>query len=113
MRFLIRISGFALLISGIYFLGQNIIFTTNVYPYWFRGIAADISILALTIGVMMLVFFPIGMKQLGWIPVITGIILVFMSSRAILNPTSLWQFLISLFFMSSGYKMFVSGRLPL
>lgn len=113
MGFLIRIAGFALLISGIYFLGQNIILTTNVYPYWFRGIAADVSIIALTLGVMILAFFPIGMKQLGWIAITTGIVFVFISSRAILNPTSLWQFFLSLTFMLFGYKMFTSGRLPL
>ncbi|WP_353932669.1 hypothetical protein WJM97_08815 [Okeanomitos corallinicola TIOX110] len=113
MGFLLRILGFGLLILGIYFVGQNIIFTTNVYPYWWRGIAADTSILALSIGVMILIFFPRGMKELGWIPVVMGIILVFMSSRAILNPTSLWQFFLSLILMSGGYKMFITGRLPI
>jgi hypothetical protein len=113
MSFFIRIAGFALLISGIYFLGQNIIFTGHVYSYWWTGIAADISVLALTIGVMILVFFPSDMKQLGWIAIVTGIIFVFMSSRAILNPTSLWDFFLSILFLSSGYKMFISGRLPL
>lgn len=120
MSLLWRIIGFGLLILGIYFVGQNIIFTTNVYPYWWRGIAADISVLALTIGVMILIFFPRDMKNLGWIPifigiilVFIGIILVFMSSRAILNPTSLWQFFLSLIFMSGGYRMFITGRLPL
>jgi hypothetical protein len=112
MSFVLRIIGFGLLIIGIYLVGQNIIFTTNVYPYWWRGIAADTSILALTIGVMILIFFPSSMKNLGWIPIFTGIILVFMSSRAILSPMSLWQFFLSLIFMSGGYKMFISGRLP-
>ncbi|WP_413171718.1 hypothetical protein [Anabaena azotica] len=112
MGFLLRILGFGLLILGIYLVGQNIIFTTNVYPYWWRGIAADTSVLALTIGVMILIFFPRSMKNLGWIPVVMGIILVFMSSRAILNPTSLWQFFLSLVLMSGGYKMFITGRLP-
>ncbi|WP_242043083.1 hypothetical protein ACOWPH_16525 [Anabaena sp. PCC 7938] len=112
MGFLLRIFGFGLLILGIYLVGQNIIFTTNVYPYWWRGIAADTSILALTIGVMILIFFPRGMKELGWIPVVLGIILVFMSSRAILNPMSLWQFFLSLMLMLGGYKMFITGRLP-
>jgi hypothetical protein len=113
MSFLFRICGFGLLILGIYFVGQNIIFTTNVYPYWWRGIAADTSVLALTIGVMILIFFPRSMKNLGWIPIMTGIVLVFMSSRAILNPMSLWQFFLSLILMSGGYKMFITGRLPL
>jgi hypothetical protein len=112
MSFLLRIIGLGLLIMGIYMVGQNIMFTTNVSPYWWRGIAADTSVLALTIGVMILIFFPRGMKNLGWISIGTGIVFVFMSSRAILNPMSLWQFLLSLVLMSAGYKMFSSGRLP-
>lgn len=61
----------------------------------------------------MLIFFPRGMKELGWIPVVMGIILVFLSSRAILKPTTLWQFFLSLTLLSGGYKMFITGRLPL
>ncbi|WP_228371492.1 hypothetical protein [Trichormus azollae] len=61
---------------------------------------------------MILIFFPRSMKNLGWIPIVTGIILVFMSSRAVLNPISLWQFFLSLILMSGGYKMFISARLP-
>ena len=52
MGFLLRIVGFGLLILGIYLVGENIFFTTNVYPYWWRGISADISVLALTSGVL-------------------------------------------------------------
>ena len=98
MRFLMRIAGFGLLILGIYLVGKNIFFTTNVYPYWWRGIAADISVLALTLGVLMLVFFSESMKNLGWIAISVGIMAVFISSRAILSPTSLWQFFLSLIF---------------
>ncbi|AIE75419.1 hypothetical protein D082_28910 [Synechocystis sp. PCC 6714] len=97
--------------TGIYFLGNNIIFTTNVYPYFWRGIAADGSILALIAGVMMLVFLPAREKSWGWIPIIIGIVLVFLSSRAILNPTSLWQFLLSFASMAVGYKLVTKGRL--
>jgi hypothetical protein len=65
MRFLLRILGFGLLIWGIYFLGRNIVFTTNIHPYWWRGITADASVLALMSGVLMLIFFPRGAKNLG------------------------------------------------
>ena len=97
--------GLILMGVGIYFLGKNIIFTTNTFPYWWRGIAADGSILALISGVMMLVFLPAREKSWGWIPVGVGIVLVFFSSRAILNPTSLWQFLVSFASMAIGYKL--------
>jgi hypothetical protein len=113
MGFLLRLAGFGLMIFGIYVLGQNIVFTTNVSPYWWGGIAADASVLALMAGVLMLVFLPRGAKNLGWVPIIIGIVLVFLSSRAILNPTSLWQFLVSFAAMAGGYRLLVTGRLPL
>ncbi len=112
MGFLLRILGFGLLILGIYLVGKNIFFTTNVYPYWWRGISADISVLALTSGVLLLVFAPESIKNLGWTAVAVGIIAIFISSRAILNPTSLWQFFLSLICMASGYKMLTTGDSP-
>ncbi|MBD1212356.1 MAG: hypothetical protein H9534_06335 [Dolichospermum circinale Clear-D4] len=112
MSFLMRIAGFGLLMFGIYLVGQNIFFTTNIYPYWWRGISADISVLALTLGVLILVFCPKSMKNLGWIAISIGIMAVFISSRAILNPTSSWEFLLSLICITSGYKMFTTGYLP-
>lgn len=36
-----RLIGFGLLAIGFYFMGLNIYFTTNVHPYWWRGISAD------------------------------------------------------------------------
>ncbi|MGK7952100.1 MAG: hypothetical protein AB4368_25775 [Xenococcaceae cyanobacterium] len=37
--------------------------------------------------------------------------LIFFSSRAILNPTSLWQFCLSLASFVGGYQLFTTGRL--
>jgi hypothetical protein len=104
MRFFSYILGLALILLGIYFLGKNIIFTTQAYPWW-RGIAADLSVISLCIGVFALVFLPSSMKSLGWVAVAFGVVCVFASSRAILNPTSLWQFFLSLTAMGFGYKM--------
>jgi hypothetical protein len=112
MRFLLKFVGLGLLIWGIYILGQNIFFTTNASPYWWRGIAADISVIALMAGVLMLVFLPRGAKDLGWIPVIVGIVMVFVSSRAILNSTSLWQFFSSFALIAVGYRILTTGRMP-
>ncbi len=109
MSLFARLIGLILIGVGLYFLGNNIFFTTSVYPYWWRGIAADGSILALISGVMMLVFLPPHQKSWGWIPIFVGVVLVFVSSRAILNPTSLWQFLISFASMTVGYKLFSNG----
>lgn len=111
---MIRLIGIALMLVGIYFLGTNIIFTTNMSPYWWRGIAADASVLTLTAGVFSL-FILRGRfyKQLGWVLVITGIVCVFVSSRAVLNPTSLWQFFASLVSFSIGYQIFTTGDIDI
>ena len=113
MRILIKIIGFCLLLFSIYLLGHNILFTTNVHPYWWRGIAADASVLFLAIGVLSLVFFPDEFREIGWVSTAIGILSVFLSSRAILNPTSLWEFFLAFAVMAIGYKLFSTGRVPL
>jgi hypothetical protein len=112
MRTFLRLLGFGLLIFGIYFLGKDIIFTSHFYPWW-RGIAADGSILALMSGILMIIFFPKEIKNLGWISITIGIVLVFLSSRAILNPTSLWQFILSFSMIAGGYQLMITDQLPL
>lgn len=110
MRTITKIIGFGLLMLSIYLLGHNIFFTTNVSPYWWRGIAADASVLFLSIGVLSLVFLPREFKEIGWISTAVGILLIFASSRAILNPTSLWEFFLAFMVMAVGYKLFSTGR---
>jgi len=111
MRLILRLIGLALLLVGIYFLGQNIYFSTNPSPYWWRGVAADASILSLTIGVLLFFILPRSNKDLSIGAIALGILFVFASSRAILNPTSLWQFVISLASFVGGYQLFTTGRL--
>lgn len=112
MRFLIQLIGLALILLGVYFLGKNIFFTTNAYPYWWRGIAADTAIFLLFSGICLLVLMPLGaMKQLGWLFVIAGILCVFVSSRVVLNPTTLWQFFVAALSMMFGYRLFSTGRI--
>lgn len=113
MGSILKLIGFVVMLWGIYVLGQNIIFTTNPYPYWWRGVSADGSILALMAGILMLFFLPRGARTIGWVSIALGIVLVFMSSRAILNPVSLWQFFLSFSMMTGGYKMVTTGRIPL
>ena len=113
MRTFVKLIGFCLLMFSIYLLGHNILFTTNVSPYWWRGIAADASVLFLAIGVLSIVFLPSEFKEIGWVSTAIGILLVFMSSRAILNPTSLWEFFLAFMVMAIGYKLFSTGRVPL
>lgn len=111
MRLIIQLLGLALVIFGIYMLGQNIIFTTNPHPYFWRGIAADGSILALIAGLVMLVYLPRSQKNLGWIPLVIGIVLVFLSSNAVLTATTLWQFVVSFASITIGYQMLTTGRI--
>ncbi|MGL5939205.1 MAG: hypothetical protein ACRC2S_02275 [Waterburya sp.] len=113
MRLLARLIGLSLLLLGVYFLGQNIYFTNNVSPYWWRGVAADTSILFLTAGVLMFFVLPRGNKSLAGVAIAFGIIAVFLSSKAILQPTSLWQFVLSLASFVSGYQLFTTGRLDI
>jgi hypothetical protein len=113
MRLLARLLGLGLLLLGIYFLGKNIYFTNNLSPYWWRGVAADTSILFLTLGILLFFILPQSNKEFAWIAIAIGIIAVFLSSRAILQPTSLWQFVISLASFTGGYQLFTTGRLNL
>ncbi|MEL6813792.1 MAG: hypothetical protein AAFP03_03140 [Cyanobacteria bacterium J06598_3] len=113
MRAFIKLIGFCFLMWSVYLLGHNIFFTTNVSPYWWRGIAADASVICLAIGVLSLVFLPREFKEIGWVSTGLGILLVFVSIRAILNPTSLWEFFLAFGVMAIGYKMFSTGRVPM
>ncbi|WP_017293551.1 hypothetical protein [Geminocystis herdmanii] len=105
MKFIYQLIGIALMLLGIYLLGRNIIFTTNTSPYFWRGIAADVSIFSLTTGVIGLFMFPKTAKFFSWILIGFGVVFVIYSSRAILNPTSLWQFFLSIVSMVGGFKL--------
>ena len=100
-----RLLGFILIIAGIYFLGQNIIFATTFFPYGYRSLPAFGSVLSIIAGVITLVFFPRGTSNLGWIFLGIGIVLVFLSGGVILKPTSLWNFLVSFTALVVGYKL--------
>lgn len=100
-----RLLGIILIIAGIYFLGQNIIFAT----YYF-SIPALGSVLAIIAGIIALVFFPRETGNLGWILFSIGIVLVFISGGVILRPTSLWNFLVSFTALAVGYKLLNGSR---
>jgi len=105
-----KLAGLLLMLFGIYFLGQNIYYTTNPHPYWWRGVKADGSILSLTAGVAMLFLLPREGKILGTIAIILGVILVFLSGNVVLRPTTLWQFFVSISALTMGYKLFSGNR---
>jgi hypothetical protein len=105
MKFVFQLLGIGLMLLGVYFLGRNIIFTTNVSPYFWRGIAADLSVFSLTAGVIALFFLPQTAKFFGWVLIALGIVCVFLSSKAILAPTSLWQYFLSIVSITTGFKL--------
>lgn len=102
--------GIILLIAGIYFLGQNIIFATTYFPYYYRSLPAIGSVLSLIAGIIALIFFPRESGNLGWILLSIGVVLVFLSGGVILKPTSLWNFFVSFSALAIGYRLLNDGR---
>jgi hypothetical protein len=102
--------GIILLIAGIYFLGQNIIFATTYFPYYYRSLPATGSVLSLIAGIIALIFFRRESGNLGWILLGIGTVLVFLSGGVILKPTSLWNFFVSFSALAVGYRLLNDGR---
>jgi hypothetical protein len=105
------ILGLGLIIVSIYFLGQNIIFTTQNYYDWGHKISATGSVLCISAGVGALTFWRQQMGQFGWVLVAIGIVLVFLSGGVILRPTSLWTFFVAMLSFASGYQLLTKGRM--
>jgi hypothetical protein len=109
--FMTTILGLALIIVSIYFLGQNIVFTTQYYYDWWHKISATGSVLSILAGVGALTFWRQQLGQFGWILVAIGIVLVFLSGGVILRPTSLWTFFVAMLSFASGYQLLTKGRM--
>jgi hypothetical protein len=105
------ILGLSLIIVSIYFLGQNIMFTTHAYYSWWQKTSATVSVLALVAGISSLTFWRRELGSFGWIFVAIGIILVVMNGAVILRPTSLWTFFVAMLAFASGYQLLTSGRI--
>jgi len=106
-----KLIGLALVLIGIYFLGQNIIFTTKISPYWYQDISAGSSVIAILLGIMSLVFLDRESGVIGWFLIGLGIALVFVSGRVILKPTSLWYLFVSFSSLTAGLQIMRGGRL--
>ena len=105
------ILGLALIVASIYFLGQNIVFTTHYYYDWWHKTTATVSVLALLAGVSSLTVWRREMGSVGWILIGVGIVSVFLSGGVILQPTSLWTFFVSMLAFFSGYQILTSGKI--
>lgn len=110
-RLLIKLIGVFLLLFGVYYLGQDIIFTTRFFPSFGRSMPAAGSVLAITGGVIALVFFRRQAGNLGWFLLALGIVLVFLSGGVLLQATTLWKLFIGLVALAVGYKLLSEGRI--
>jgi hypothetical protein len=106
-----KIAGLALMIISVYFLGQNIIFTSNYYSSWWREAPAAASVIALLAGICSLTCWRQTTGSLGWILIAIGIILVFLSGGVVLQPTSLWTFCVAMLSFTSGYQLLTKGQI--
>ncbi len=111
MRLLIKLIGLCLLFTGLYFFGQNIIFASGYYSYFYRSVPATGSVLAIMAGVLTLIFYRRETGKLGWILLAIGIVLGLFSGGVILRPTSLWNFVIAFTAFAAGYKLLTEGRI--
>ncbi|MDX2230451.1 MAG: hypothetical protein NW220_12490 [Leptolyngbyaceae cyanobacterium bins.349] len=105
-----KVIGILFLLAGIYFLGQNIVFSTYYAPFFWRNLPAMGSVLAIVSGIVSLIWFPRQTGSLGWILIIVGILLVFLSGGVLLKPTSLWSFFISFTAIAAGSKLLLTRR---
>lgn len=62
-------------------------------------------------GVISLIWFRRQTGSFGWLLLILGVVLVFLSGSVFLKPTSLWNFFIGFVALAGGYQLASGGRL--
>ena len=107
---LIKLIGSGLFFFGFWFIGQNIIFTSQISFFTFRGVAAGGSIILLVGGIFAYVFGGRDYKNAGLVMLVLAVILIFMSGVVIITPTSLAEVFIGIAAMIFGGRMMTSGR---
>ncbi|MDB9375139.1 hypothetical protein [Nodularia sphaerocarpa] len=108
-RLLIKIIGLSLLLVGIYFFAQNIIFVSSYYSFYQR-FPATLSGLAIILGIFLLLFFRRETGNVGYFLLAIGLVLVFFNGRVFFKPTSLWNLLVALGALISGYQLLNTGK---
>jgi thiol:disulfide interchange protein len=103
--------GLCLMLLGLYLLGRNILFTTTVSAYWWGHVSAMGSVLSLMAGIWIVLCAGRNSRNLGWLLVSLGVILVFLSGGIVLMPTSLWTFCGAFAALVSGYRLMTVGRM--
>jgi hypothetical protein len=104
MKPLSKLFGLALIVVGLYWLGQNIILTTRA-AYGWQTLPAAGSVILLLGGLWTLFNVTTSDRNFGWIMLGGAIALIFMSGGVIIQPTSLWTFLVGFSALFGGYKL--------
>jgi hypothetical protein len=105
MRQLGKLLGFALILLGIYWLGKDIILTTQSTSYWWQTIPAAGSVVLMLAGLWTLFNASGRDRNLGWVLIGGAIALIFMSGGVMIRPTSLWNFLLGFSALFGGFKL--------
>jgi hypothetical protein len=100
-----KLLGLGLIIIGIYWLSQGILFTTRTAYYWWQTIPATGSVILFLAGLWMLFNGGRRNSNRAWILIGGAIALIFMSGGIVIRPTSLWDFLIGFSALFGGYKL--------
>jgi len=101
--------GLGLVVIGVYFLGQNVIFTTQTSAYWWRDLSATGTVLSLVAGIVSLTFFGRSGQSAGWFFIGLSIVLAIASGGMLIRPTSLWTFFVAMMSFFSGFRL-IQGR---
>ncbi len=105
-----RLIGFGLFLFGFWFLGQNIIFYSSFNWFSFTGLLSGASILLLLAGVCTLVFGNRATRNQGIVMLIFSIILIFLSGRVYITPTSLAEVFLGVAAMIIGGNLTLKGE---
>ena len=110
---MIRLAGLGLFFFGFWFLGQNIIFSSRISFFTFRGIAAGGSIILLIAGISTYLFGSGSSRNAGLVMLLLAVVLIFMSGIVIITPTSLAEVGVGIAAMIFGGRMVTLGRYDL
>ncbi|MBD1909992.1 MULTISPECIES: hypothetical protein [unclassified Leptolyngbya] len=109
MRGLRFLFGLGLVVVGVYFLGQNIIFTTQTAGYWWRPLSAAATVLSMMAGIISLTFFGRSGQSMGWFCIGLAMVLAIASGGLVIRPTSLWTFFVAMMSFVGGFRL-IQGR---
>jgi hypothetical protein len=111
MREFGKVLGFGLIGLGIYWLGKDIILTTQAAYYGWQTIPAAGSVVLMLTGLYILFNARASRRNLGWMLIAVAIALIFMSGGVLIRPTTLWNFVLGFAAIFGGGRLVQSQRL--